>query len=113
MITVCLWQIRKRWLLSTKNNGVPAEITTNDGGSIAPGVDLVAYISQLVDESTQASSSSKGSSSKGSSGGDTTQNVDTQKQRAGVTWWRQFKYYCCSCGVAYTMVPRIVPNGRG
>ena len=79
-----------------KSGGVLTEITTGgEGGtSIAPGPDLAAYISQLLDERTLSNNSSKGSS-----GGDTNKKVDAKKQRAEITWWRQFKYYCPSCGV--------------
>ena len=80
-----------------KNGRVPTEITTGGGGRnlVAPGPDLAAYIAQLLDERT----ASNNSSSKGSSVGDTNRNVDTKKERVEITWWRQFKYYCQSCGV--------------
>ena len=65
-----------------KSGGVPTEITTGGGGGtpIAPGPDLAAYISQLLDERTQSNNSSKGSS-----GGITNQNVDPKKQRVEIT----------------------------
>ena len=78
-----------------KNGGVPAEITTNGGTSVAPGPDLTAYISQLIDDRTQGNNNS----SEGSSGSNTNQNVDPRKLRPAVIWWRQFKFYCPSCGV--------------
>ena len=80
-----------------KNDGVPIEITTGGGRgtSVAPGQDLAAYIRQFLDEST----ANNNCSNKRSSGGDTNRNVDTKKERVEITWWRQFKYYCPSCGV--------------
>ena len=74
-----------------KSSGVPAEITTNGGTSVAPGLDLAALVSQLLDNHTR--------STKGSSGSDINQNVDPRKLRPKVTWWRQFKLYCYLCGV--------------
>ena len=78
-----------------KNSGVPTEITTDEegGASVAPGQDLAAYIEQILDERAASSNSSKGTS------GDTNRNVDIKKERVEITWWRQFKYYCPSCGV--------------
>ena len=80
-----------------KNSGVPTKITTGFE-SIAPGMDLAAYISRLVDKRTQASSSNK-RTSRGTSGGDENQKGDPRKLNPKVTWWRQFKHYCPSCGV--------------
>ena len=73
-----------------KNRGVPTEITTTNGGaSVAPGPDLAALVSQLLNYCTR--------STKGTSGSDRT--VDPRKLQPNVTWLRQFKFYCPSCGV--------------
>ena len=78
-----------------KNGIVPTEITTGGGGGlVAPGSALAC--GQILDERllTNASSNSSETTS-----GDTNKNVDTKKEQVAVTWWRQFKYYCPSCGV--------------
>ena len=66
-------------LTAYKNSGVPTEITTNGGASVAPGPDLAALVSQLLDDRTR--------STKGSSGSDTNQTVDPRKLQPEVTWW--------------------------
>ena len=74
-----------------KNSGVPAEITTNGGALVALGPDLVASVSQLLDDRTR--------STKESSGSDTNQIVDPRKLQPDATWWRQFKFYYHLCRV--------------
>ena len=72
--------------------GVPTEITTTPGGdaSVVPGADLAALIGKILDDRTLSTQQSSGS--------DTNKTVD-RKLQPEVTWWRQFKYYCPSCGV--------------
>ena len=72
--------------------GVPTEITTTPNGdaSVAPGPDLVALISKILDERTQSTQQSSGS--------DTNKTVD-RKLQPKFTWWRQFKFYCPLCRV--------------
>ena len=74
-----------------KNSGVPTEITTNGGASVAPGPDLATLVSQLLDDCTR--------STKESSGSDTNQIVDPRKLQPDATWWRQFKFYYHLCRV--------------
>ena len=78
-------------LAAYKNSGIPTEITTNGGALVAPGPDLAALVSQLLDDRTR--------STKKSSGSDTRKTVDQRKLQPNVTWWRQFKFYCPLCGV--------------
>ena len=57
---------------------------------MVPGADLAALIGKILDDRTL--------STQPSSGSDTNKTVD-RKLQPEVTWWRQFKYYCPSCGV--------------
>ena len=78
-----------------KNSGVPTKISTGGGGgmSVTPGTDLAGYIGQILDE-RESSNSSR------TTGGD--KSRDTKKDDNKITWWRQFKYYCPTCGVNLT-----------
>ena len=75
-----------------KNSGVLTEITTtpNGGALVAPGPDLAALVSKILDDRTQSTQQSSGS--------DTRKTMD-RKLQPEVTWWQQFKFYCPSCGV--------------
>ena len=77
-------------LAAYKGGGVPAEITTTPGGgaSVAPGPDLAALISKILDDRTHSTQQTGGSDS----------TVD-RKLQPEISWWRQFKNYCPSCGV--------------
>ena len=61
--------------------------------SVTPGSYLAGYTGQFLDERENSNSSR-------ATGGDTSQ--DTKKDNNKVTWWRQFKYYCPTCGVNLT-----------
>ena len=57
---------------------------------MVPGADLAALIDKIIDGRTLSTQQSSGS--------DTNKTVD-RKLQPEVTWWRQFKFYCPSCGV--------------
>ena len=91
-------------MASHLRSGVPNEISVGGGGaSVAPSrgggasvtpAELSVLISQALDQREGRDGSNSSRNTGGNNGGNTTRDT--------ITWWRQFKYYCGTCGVNLT-----------
>ena len=91
-------------MASALRSGVPNEISVGGGAlvapsrgggaSVTPGPELSVLIGQILDQREGREGSNSSRNTGGNNGGDTS--------RDKITWWRQFKHYCPTCGVNLT-----------